>query len=144
MINFNTKSTHFCFYFLKTFDALKVNILINCQNHLDFTQIRQILDSQKYRNWTISNIGINITTQFRNSGLWYRNWKPYIRTVKNHNIPCTYSREQIKIPTYFPNKKFLTLYLFRKTIIGKYLHTKLLPQFVHWWLSPKATYMHFL
>ena len=78
LINFNTKFIQFCLYFSKIFGAMKINILISCQNHPDFTQIRQILDSQKYRNWLISNFGIDIETQFRNSGIWYRNWKPYI------------------------------------------------------------------
>ena len=77
LINFNTKFIQFSLYFSKIFGAMKINILISCQNHPDFTQIRQILDPQKYRNWLISNFGIDIETQFRNSGIRYRNWKPY-------------------------------------------------------------------
>ena len=77
LINFNTKSIQFCWYFSKIFDAMNINILISCQNHPDFTKIRQILHPQKYRNWLISNFGIDIETQFRNSGIRYRNWKPY-------------------------------------------------------------------
>ena len=39
------------------------------------------MDAKNYRNWLILNFGIGIETQFWNSGIWYRNWKPYLRVV---------------------------------------------------------------
>ena len=68
----------FLLLFFKNLDSTKINILKNGHNCLYFTQIRDILDPLKYRNWLGLNIGIGIETQFRNSGIWYRNWKPYL------------------------------------------------------------------
>ena len=75
LINFSTKLTYFYFYFSKKFLSWK-SVLGRLSKIPRFYLHLANLDAKKYRNWLILNFGIGIETQFRNSGIWYRNWKP--------------------------------------------------------------------